>query len=154
MNWKTPKKVIFGHCKLLHTPSKDGMAAHMRARALATLYIYIYIYIYIKILNCHKIHLIITTDVKVKKKQPKPCFKYFKFKGNMVILLCYKVQFQKILYKADEWRAIYGPSILVLIANLFPSSCMGAANLSAWNATCNSQDISIKRKVWQFSWYL
>jgi hypothetical protein len=30
---------------------------------------------------------------------------------------------------------------------------MGAANLSAWNATCNSQDISIKRKVWQFSWY-
>jgi hypothetical protein len=98
MNWKTPKKVIFGHCKLLHTPSKDGMAAHMRARALATLYIYIYI----KILNCHKNHLIITTDVKVKKKQPKPCFKYFKFKGNMVILLCYKVQFQKILYKADE----------------------------------------------------
>jgi len=57
----------------------------------------------------------------------------------------------QISFSNLRWRAIYGPSIHILFESLFPRSCIGAANLNAWKATCNSHDTPLEEKYGSFS---
>lgn len=45
-------------------------------------------------------------------------------------------------FSSLRWMAIYGPSIHIRLANLFPRSLIGAAKRKAWNAT-------LQRNFWR-----